>query len=261
MIGAVIGDIAGSKYEFSSHKDKNFEIFSQGSFFTDDTVMTLAVAMAVKNCSGDYTDLSQEAMRQMQRIGRKYPRCGYGSRFYHWIFSEYPPYAYGSYGNGAAMRVSACGFYGTTLEEVKMLSRKVTEISHNNWKGIMGAEATAVSIYLAKTGKSKDYIRKYVCDNYYLIDFTIDEIRPVYEFDVTCQNTVPQAIEAFLESTSFEDAIRTAVSLGGDSDTLAAITGSIAEAYYGVPDDMRAKAITYLDDFLLDIYNQTELIK
>ncbi|MCD8040192.1 MAG: ADP-ribosylglycohydrolase family protein [Clostridia bacterium] len=259
MIGAIIGDIAGSKFEFCNYRSKKFKIFSQDSFITDDSVMTLAVAQAVYMCKGDYTFLSGYAKATMQMLGQMYPSSGYGTSFYNWIFSDHP-LPYNSYGNGAAMRVSACGFYGKTLNEVKKMSKAVTEVSHNHPEGLKGAEATAVCIYLAKSGKSKKYIRNYVNKNYYKLDFTIDEIRPTYDFNETCQRTVPQAIEAFLESESFEDAIKTAVSVGGDSDTLAAITGSIAEAFYGVPADMRAKALEYLDEDLLQIYNNVEII-
>ena len=153
------------------------------------------------------------------------------------------PHPYGSFGNGSAMRVSACGWAGKTLEEVKALSRAVTVVTHNHPEGVKGAEATACAIFLARTGHSKEEIRTFIEDNYYTLDFTIDEVRPTYEFSATCQRTVPQAIEAFLESTSFEDAIRSAISLGGDSDTIAAITGSIAEAFYGIPEDIRKRAV------------------
>ena len=170
----------------------------------------------------------------MQKIGRPYPQSGYGGSFYHWIYSD-DPEPYGSFGNGAAMRVSACGWAGESLSEVRKLSKEVTKVSHNHTEGIKGAEAAASAVYLARTGETKEDIRKYIEEKYYKLNFTIDEIRPTYEFNETCQDTVPQAIEAFLESESFEDAIRTAVSVGGDSDTLAAITGGMAEAYYGGP--------------------------
>lgn len=156
------------------------------------------------------------------------------------------------------MRVSGCEYAGDSLEEVKKLSRAVTEVTHNHPEGLKGAEATAVAVYLARTGKSKDEIRRYITKNYYPVDFTLDDIRNIYQFNETCQDTVPQAMEAFFESTDFEDAIRNAVSIGGDSDTLAAITGSIAEAYYGVPDPIRAKAQQYLDDLLSGILEEFE---
>jgi len=158
----------------------------------------------------------------------------------------------------AAMRVSGCGYVANSLEKVKALSRAVTEVTHNHPEGLKGAEATAVAVYLARTGKTKDEIRKYITENYYPIDFTLDEIRETYRFNETCQDTVPQAMEAFFESTDFEDAIRNAISVGGDSDTLAAITGSIAEAYYGVPEDIRNRAEEFLDDRLSGILKEFE---
>lgn len=193
----------------------------------------------------------------MQKIGRPYPQSGYGGSFYHWIYSD-DPEPYGSFGNGAAMRVSACGWAGESLSEVRKLSKEVTKVSHNHTEGIKGAEAAASAVYLARTGETKEDIRKYIEEKYYKLNFTIDEIRPTYEFNETCQDTVPQAIEAFLESESFEDAIRTAVSVGGDSDTLAAITGGMAEAYYGVPKDIREKAGQFLDQRLTKILKTFE---
>ena len=177
--------------------------------------------------------------------------------FRRWIYSDATE-PYGSYGNGAAMRVSASGFVGQTIEEVKMLARKVTEVTHNHPEGLKGAEATAVAIFLAKTDHTIPEIRAYIDENYYPMNFTLDEIRPTYAFDVTCQGSVPQAIMAFLESTSFEDAIRNAISIGGDSDTIGAITGGIAEAYYGVPEEMREKAMEYLDERLREVVVEFE---
>lgn len=170
------------------------------------------------------------------------------------------PQPYNSWGNGAAMRVSACGFAGDSLEEVIILSRSVTEVSHNHPEGIKGAEATAVAIYLARTGSSIVEIRDYIDKHYYPMNFTLDGIREAYHFDVSCQGSVPQAIMAFLESTSFEDAIRNAISIGGDSDTIAAICGGIAEAYYGIPTEIRKHALIFLDQRLIDILNEFEAI-
>jgi len=176
--------------------------------------------------------------------------------FNAWLSSDNPQ-PYNSYGNGAAMRVSACGFLAKSLEEAKLLSRKVTEVTHNHPEGIKGAEATAVAIYLARTGYSINKIREYIQANYYPLNFTLDEIRDTYKFNETCQESVPQAIEAFLESESFEDAIRNAVSIGGDSDTIAAITGGIAEAYYGIPDEIKEIAMTYyLDQRMKNILSE-----
>ena len=252
VIGAIIGDIVGSRFEFNNYRKKDFDFFSEDCFFTDDTVMTLAVAKAI-NENDNIEKLSEEVVNFMQAIGRPYPHCGYGGRFYGWIYSNYPQ-PYNSFGNGSAMRVASCGEKARTLEEAKRLSYEVTRVTHNHYEGIKGAEATAVCIYLAKVGKSKEEIGDYIRKNYYKLEFTIDEIRPTYKFNETCQDTVPQAIQAFLESKSFEDAIRIAISVGGDSDTLTAITGSIAGAYYGVPSTLEQTALSYLDNNLRSIY-------
>lgn len=252
MIGAIIGDIVGSRFEWNNHRSKDFDLMPHQCFFTDDSVMSLAVCDALMRCRPDFSDLSEQAVRSMQEIGRPYPDCGYGGSFRGWIYSDNPR-PYNSYGNGAAMRVSGCGYVGKSLDEVKLLSKAVTEVTHNHPEGIKGAEATAVAVYLAQTGKSLVEIQDYITRNYYTIDFTLDSIRESYQFNETCQDTVPQALEAFFESTDFEDAIRNAISIGGDSDTLAAITGAVAEAYYGVPAGIRKLALTFLDKRLLKI--------
>lgn len=254
MIGAIIGDIAGSRFEFNNYRKKDFQFFSVGCKFTDDTVMTLAVGKAVKEIKErNPAQPAVTAAKIIREVGRLYPMCGYGSGFYRWVFSAEPK-PYNSYGNGAAMRVSAAGYAAKSLEEAKRLSKIVTEVSHNHPEGIKGAEAVAVAIYLAKTGYSKQEIGEYIRKNYYEIDFTLDDIRPTYSFNETCQNSVPQAIEAFLESNDYEDAIRNAISIGGDSDTLGAIAGGIAEAYYGVPQALEKQGLEFLDDELRSIY-------
>ena len=261
MIGAIVGDIAGSRFEWHNRKSKQFT-FLKGKDeslhpcrFTDDTVMTLALAEAIlkwrEGGDSSYAALSGEAIRSMQDFGRRYPGAGYGGAFRHWLRDD-DPQPYNSWGNGSAMRVSACGWAGRTLDEVKAMSRAVTEVTHNHPEGIKGAEATAVATFLARTGKSKDGIRAVVVRDYYPLGFTLDEIRPTYEFDVSCQGSVPQALEAFFESSSFEDAIRNAISIGGDSDTIGAICGAVAGAFYGVPDGIRAKAETFLTPHLLE---------
>jgi type I restriction enzyme M protein len=255
MLGAIVGDVVGSRFEFDNIKTKDFELFPEGCFVTDDSIMTLAIGKAIMDCRGDYQDLGRKATSFMQEIGRPYLNCGYGGNFYHWMYTD-DPAPYNSYGNGSAMRVSGCGLVAESLDEAKLLSTKVTEISHNHPEGMKGAEATAVAIFLAKDGKDKHAIKAYINENYYPMDFRLDEIRESYRFNETCQDTVPQAIMAFLESTDFEDAIRNAISLGGDSDTLAAIAGSIAEAYYGVPADIGEKALAHLDNRLRGIYDQ-----
>jgi len=249
MIGAIIGDIAGSRFEFNNIKTKKFNILDDTCFFTDDSVMTIAIGEALLACKGDYDNLEQRAIESMQSLGREFPNCGFGGLFYSWIFED-DPSLYNSYGNGAGMRVSACGIVGKSLEEVKRLSHIVTSISHDHLEGIKAAEAVATSVFLARQGKSMEDIRNHVTNNYYPLDFTLDEIRDTYAFAEKSQDTIPQALVAFFESKIFDDAIRNAISIGGDSDTLAAITGSIAAEYYGIPRWMRYKAMRVLDQTL-----------
>lgn len=272
MLGAIIGDIVGSRFEFSNHRSKKFNLFDKGCFATDDSIMSLAVAKAIMEtekiiepmicrCGTDrdyYSLLSEMTVKYMHEIGRKYPNCGYGGKFARWMFSP-TPQPYNSFGNGAAMRISPAGFVALTESEAISLSEIITSVTHNHEEGIKGAEATTVAIFMARQGFLKSEIRKRIIDDYYPLRFTIDDIRTTYKFNETCQETVPQAIECFLESTSFEDAIRTAISLGGDSDTIAAITGAIAEAYYGIPEAIRNKALAYLDDELKGIFKEWEV--
>ena len=257
VIGAIIGDIVGSRFEFNNYRKKDFELFTEDCFFTDDTVMTLAVAKAIEE-NKNIEKLADEVVDLMQSIGRPYPNCGYGGRFYGWMYSNQPK-PYNSFGNGSAMRVAYCGEKANTIDEAKRLSYEVTKVTHNHYEGVKGAEAVAVCIFLANCNWSKEEIGQYVKQHYYELNFTIDEIRPTYKFNETCQETVPQAIQAFLESESFEDAIRIAISVGGDSDTLTAITGSIAGAYYGVPETLKNIALCYLDKRLLSIYKTVEI--
>ncbi|MGY3776821.1 ADP-ribosylglycohydrolase family protein [Helcococcus sueciensis] len=257
MLGAIIGDIVGSRFEFNNHRSKEFEFFTYECFPTDDSIMTLAIAKAILESKENYSELSENTVKFMQEIGREYPDCGYGGRFYQWMFSDNPK-PYNSFGNGAAMRVSAAGFAAESLEEAKVLSKLVTEVTHNHPEGIKGAEATAVAIFLAKTGKSISEIKDYIKDNYYSLDFKLDDIRETYKFNETSQDTVPQALQSFFESVDFEDSIRNAISIGGDSDTVAAICGAVAEAYYGVPTDIRKQALKFLNKQLLDILLEFE---
>ena len=234
MLGAIIGDIVGSRFEFDNHKSKEFELFSPECDFTDDSVMTLAVAKALADYDEitDYDEFKNHLVKVMHKVGGRYMGCGYGGRFYMWLkYACIEPY--NSYGNGSAMRVSPVAWFASSLEECEKLAQATAEVTHNHPEGIKGAVSVAGAIYLARTGHTMDEIKEYV-SKFYTIDFTLDEIRPTYKFNETCQDTVPQAMQAFFESTSFEDAIRNGISIGGDSDTIAAITGSIAEAYYGV---------------------------
>lgn len=252
MLGAIIGDIVGSRFEWNNCRRKEFDFLTYKCFPTDDSIMSLALAQAILVSEPDYSDLSKNAVECMQAVGRNYPDCGYGASFNEWMFSDNPK-PYNSYGNGAAMRVSAAGFAATSMEDAKMLSKKITEVTHNHPEGLKGAEATVIAIYMARTGSNILEIRDFIDNNYYPMNFTLDEIRDTYQFNETCQETVPQALMAFFESTGFEDAIRNAISIGGDSDTIAAITGGIAEAYYGIPSDIRKHALTFLDKKLLQI--------
>lgn len=254
MYGAIIGDIVGSRFENIGNKRKEFHLFSQYSLFTDDTAMTVAVADALLT-DGDFA-------AAMQKWGRKYPRAGYGGKFIQWIFSN-DPKPYGSWGNGSAMRVSPCALIAGSLEEALELAERSAAVTHDHPDGIKGAKAIAAAVYLAKTGRTKEEIRDYIEENYYSLDFTLDEIRPRYRFDASCRGSVPQAIVAFLESTDFEDAIRNAVSLGGDSDTIGAMAGSIAWRFYsrenGPTARMReiwAEAAGYLPDEMLRIVQE-----
>lgn len=252
MLGAIIGDIVGSRFEWNNYRAKDFEFFTYKCFPTDDSIMSLGVAKAIIESKADYSDLSNNAIKYMREVGQPYPDCGYGGGFRKWMYSDNPR-PYNSYGNGAAMRVSACGFAAKDIEHAKILSNMVTCVTHNHPEGLKGAEATAVAIWLARDGKNILEIQDYINKHYYPMNFTLDGIRATYQFHETCQGTVPQALMAFFESTDFEDAIRNAISIGGDSDTLAAITGGVAEAYYGIPADIRMHALTFLDERLLGI--------
>ena len=207
MLGAILGDIVGSRFEWNNIKSKEFDLLTYKCFTTDDSIMSLAVAKAILESKSDFSDLSERAVKNMVDLGRLYPNSGYGGMFRQWIFGDKQE-PYNSFGNGSAMRVSACGFAAKTLEEAKLLSKKVTEVSHNHPEGLKGAECVAVAIFMALHGSNILEIRDYINDNYYPLNFTLDQIRDSYKFNETCQNTVPQAIMAFLESESFEDAIR-----------------------------------------------------
>ncbi len=227
MIGAIAGDIIGSIYEHRPIKTKDFPLFDERSRFTDDTVLTIAVAHAILT--------GKSYLQALVEIGRKYPEAGYGGCFLHWLFSDNPK-PYNSWGNGSAMRVSPVGFAFTTEDTVLRHAKMTAEVSHNHPEGIKGAQAAALGVFLAKNGAGKDALRSRISEQFgYHLNRTVEDIRPNYGFDVSCQGTVPEAVIAFLDSDSYEDAVRNAVSLGGDSDTLACITGGIAEAFYGDP--------------------------
>ena len=255
MLGAIIGDTVGSLYEFGSPKTKDFQLLSPYCQLTDDSLMTIAVGCAcVLSSKHDKEQFQAMLCSLMRKIGRMYPDAGYGQGFYNWLMNDSEG-AYYSYGNGSAMRVSPVAWAANSLEEAEKLAEWSAEITHNHPEGIKGAQAIAACVYLAREGKSKEEIKKYISEKYYSLNFTIDEIRPMYKFDVTCQGSVPQGIMCFLESTDFEDALRNAISLGGDGDTIAAMSGAISEAYYGIPDELKERIFEYMDDDIIDYYN------
>ena len=251
-----MGDMVGAPFEFDrGPKSKNFRMFSNGTHFTDDTVMTIAVAEALLAAG---QDADEETVRQyligaMKSWGAAYPYAGYGSRFYQWLFTDMEE-PYGSYGNGSAMRVSSAGWLYDSLEETRKFARLSAAVTHNHPEGIKGAEATAAVIYLARMGHTKEDIRRYVETEFnYDLSRNCDEIRPYYHHVESCQETVPEAITAFLEGQDFEDVIRTAVSLGGDCDTLTCIAGGMAEAFYGMPEEFVQKTRDRLSDEMLEV--------
>ena len=245
MLGAMIGDIVGSVYEWHNIKTTDFEFFKPNCTFTDDTVLTAATAQALLT-DGDYA-------RAYQDFSRRYPGRGYGGRYAQWIWAE-DPQPYYSWGNGSAMRVSPVGFAFDTVEEVLAEAKRSAAVTHNHPEGIKGAQATALAVLLARQGADQAAIRDEISGRFgYDLSRTLDDIRPSYQFNESCQQTVPEAITAFLESTDFENAIRQAISLGGDSDTLANITGGIAEAFYGIPEEIAEKGKTYLPNEFLGI--------
>ena len=248
LIGAVIGDIAGSIYEFNPHKSKDINLQNKDMEYTDDTIMTIAVADWILN---DKKLTKKGLVARMQQWGRKYPNPmgAYGGMFSQWLLSNNPK-PYNSWGNGAAMRVAAVGFAFSSLEETLKVAKKSAEVTHNHPEGIKGAQATAAAIFMARTGCTKEEIRRYISENYgYDMNRTCDDIRPTYSFDGSCQGTVPESIIAFLDSKDYEDAIRLCISLGGDADTMGAITGAIAGAYYHqMPYDLYEFAINKLPD-------------
>lgn len=247
MYGAILGDIIGSPYEFNQgNKSKDFPLFSKYSTFTDDTVMTIAVAEATMDLQCEAHGGKAKMIASMKKFGKLFPRAGYGSMFRRWLQWD-EPQPYGSYGNGSAMRVSSVAWLFDEIESVRAVARLSAEVSHNHPEGLKGAEATASAIFLARTGSTKAEIKAYVEENFgYDLSRTCDEIRPGYHHVETCQETVPEAITAFLEGESFEDVIRTAVSLGGDCDTLTCIAGSIAEGFYGVPEELKQECLNRL---------------
>lgn len=250
MLGALIGDIIGSTYEFYNTKRTDFELFPDGSRFTDDSVMTLAVA---KWQLEDENHTIHYLIYCMQELGDHYPNAGYGGRFAGWLCEDNPQ-PYNSWGNGAGMRVSPVGLYAKTLDEALALAALTASVSHNHPEGVKGAQAIATSVFLCKQGKSKQEIKNYVEQTFgYNLHRTIAEIRPRYGFDVSCQGSVPEAIIAFLEGNSFEEVIRLAISLGGDSDTIGAMAGAIAACMCPIPDEIAKRCDSILTEDLREI--------
>ena len=256
MYGAILGDIIGSPFEFDrGDKTKDFKLFSRRSHFTDDSVMTLAVCEALLKVGQDATvkEIEDAVISSMQSWGRRYPHEGYGGYFRRWLTARHPE-PYNSFGNGSAMRVSAAGWLYDSLEKTRVVSKATANVTHNHPEGIKGAEATASAIFMARNGSSKEEIKKYIENEFhYDLNRTLDEIRPSFHMDEACQKTVPEAIIAFLEARDFEDAIRNAVSLGGDTDTLGAITGSIAEAYFGISETLISECRNRINKDMRDV--------
>lgn len=253
IIGAICGDIIGSTREFNPIKTKDFELIQKYSTFTDDTVLTLAVASWLTN---DEKHVNEKLVKEIQILTNKYPQAGYGGRFRKWIKSSNPK-PYRSWGNGSAMRVSPVAWICNSLEDTQILAKKSAEVTHNHPEGIKGAVATASAIYLARNNKNKEYIKEYVEATFnYNLSRQLSDMRDDYKFEVSCQKSVPESIICFLESDSYTDTIRNAISLGGDADTMAAISGSIASAYYEVPKKLTNECISRLDKELVDIYEE-----
>ena len=256
MYGAILGDIIGSPYEFDmGDKTKDFPLFCEDSCFTDDTVMTIAVASTFLKIPTDAADedIRWEVATHLRAWGRRYPDAGYGARFSRWL-QGCDPKPYNSFGNGSAMRVSPVAWLFDDMYTVRRMARISAEVTHNHPEGIKGAEATAAAIFLGRTGHSKAEIKSYIETEFgYDLSRTCDEIRPTYHHVESCQETVPEAITAFLEGESFEDVIRTAVSLGGDCDTLTCIAGSIAEGFYGVPENLKQECRNRIARDLRDV--------
>ena len=250
MLGAIFGDIVGSVYEFNNTADLHFPLLSRYSRPTDDSIMTLAVARALMETWGQPDDAIRAALvREMRDFGARYPNGGYGGRFSNWLAAD-DPQPYGSFGNGSAMRVSPVGWLCGTMEDTLHLARLTAEVTHNHPEGIKGAQAIAAGVFLARAGQDKDAILRSLTERFhYDLTRTLDEIRPTYGFYEICQKSVPEAIRAFYEGETYEDVIRRAVALGGDSDTIACMAGALAEAYYGMPEAFQKEALARMDSF------------
>lgn len=264
MYGAILGDIIGSRFEFDrGGKTKEFDLFTEKNSITDDSVMTIAVGEGLMNVAPDASleEIKTTVILSMKKWGYKYPRAGYGKRFWRWLFSRDISEPYGSYGNGSAMRVSAVGWLYGSLDRTREVAKATAEVSHNHPEGIKGAECTASVIFLARTGTKKNEIKEYVNKEFgYDISKTVDEMRPLHRHDETCMDTLPKALISFFEGESYEDVVRNVVSLGGDTDTLAAIAGAMAEALYEIPATIKEEGKEFIPQDMREVLNEFDMI-
>ena len=262
MLGAVVGDVIGSLYEVNNIKEKDFSLFSNQSRYTDDSVMSCAIAQSCLDyCKNKNIEkFRKNVIKNMRTLGRLHINAGYGGTFIRWILTK-NPVPYNSWGNGSAMRVSPVAWVSDSIEECEKLAEVSSSVSHNHPEGIKGAKAIASAVFMANNGFDKEDIKDYIEKKYYDLNFNLDDIRDEYKFDVSCQGSVPQAIKAFLEGNDFEDVVRCAISIGGDSDTIAAMAASIAEAYYGIPKDIVDITNTYLSADLKQILNEFDYLR
>ncbi len=263
MYGAILGDIVGSRFEFDrGGHTKDFELLTDECSWTDDTVMTVAVAEALMDAGKDASgaDIESACTKSMQKWGQRYPYAGYGARFIHWVHAE-NPVPYGSYGNGSAMRVSAAGWLYDSLKRTREAARATANVSHNHPEGLKGAECTAAVIWLGRNGRTKDEIEEYVIREFgYDFSETLDEMRSRHKHDESCMDTLPKALRSFIDGESYEDVIRNAVSLGGDTDTIAAIAGGMAEGFYGMPAELRDKTRALVCDDMRDVLERFDAL-
>ncbi len=260
MLGAIIGDIVGSRFEFDNgNKSREFELFTPECEFTDDTVMSVAVAEALMDAGvdGDQEAVKVHLVDSLKKWGQKYPNAGYGARFIGWVLSDEKLQPYGSYGNGSAMRVSPAGWMYDSLERTREVARWTAEITHSHKEGIKGAESTAAAIYMARKGATQQEIRDYIAAEFgYDLTRTLDEIRPTYHHVEDCMRTMPEAFECFLEADSYEACLRNVMYIGGDTDTLGAIAGAIAEVFWGIPEEIASRGVTYLTADLKEVVDR-----
>ena len=257
MYGAILGDIIGSRFEFDrGGKTKDFELLTAEDAYTDDSVMTVAVAEGLLNAGKDapFAEIEDSCIESMKKWGKLYPNAGYGQSFWSWLFSKGKPEPYGSYGNGSAMRVSAAGWLYDSIEKTREVARATAKVTHDHPEGIKGAECTAAVMFLARTGVSKEEIKDYVIREFgYDFSETLEEMRARHEHVETCQDSLPKALRSFFDGDSYEDVVRNAVSLGGDTDTLAAIAGAMAEAFYGMPGKLRTESISRIEEDMREV--------